>query len=145
MKDNIKFKLIESLHQMKNLTIIIVFSFALFYQVDAQDCKVLYPSLKGTYTGKCKKGLAHGQGKAVGNDSYEGRFKKGLPDGYGVYTYSISGDIYKGLWKKGKQEGKGVLLLKGNEDGKIIGFWKNDKYVGKIKPVAYKVTKKISL
>ena len=130
---------------MKNLSIIIVLSFALFYQVNAQDCKVLYPSLKGEYVGKCKKGLAHGQGKAVGVDSYEGRFKKGLPDGYGVYTYSASGDIYKGSWKEGKQEGKGVLYLKGSENDQLIGYWKNDKYAGKTKPVAYKVTKMTSV
>ncbi len=130
---------------MKNLSIVIMLSFTMLYQVNAQDCKVLLPSLKGTYKGKCKKGLAHGHGNAEGIDRYEGQFKKGLPNGYGVYTYSASGDIYKGSWKVGKQEGKGILYLKGNEKDQLIGFWKNDKYAGKTKPVAYKVTKKTSV
>ena len=35
-------------------------------------------TLKGTYTGECKKGKANGRGKAVGTDTYEGFFKTGL-------------------------------------------------------------------
>jgi hypothetical protein len=55
-----------------------------------EECKVLMPEISGSYTGKCKKGLAQGKGLAIGTDTYEGRFLKGLPDG--------TGKIYMGRW-----------------------------------------------
>ena len=70
------------------------------------DCKVIVPELQGTYTGKCKKGLAHGQGKAVGKDTYEGSFKKGYPHGNGTYTWS-TGETYVGRWKMGESDSEG--------------------------------------
>jgi len=34
-------------------------------------------TIKGTYTGDCKKGKASGKGKAIGTDTYKGDFKTG--------------------------------------------------------------------
>jgi len=47
-------------------------------QLSAQNrCKVLKKEISSEYHGKCKKGLAHGKGKADGIDSYYGHFTKG--------------------------------------------------------------------
>ena len=35
----------------------------------SQTCEVDKESLKGTYTGDCKKNKAHGKGKAIGIDT----------------------------------------------------------------------------
>jgi len=56
-------------------------SFALSQLFSQDDCKVLIPEISGQYVGKCKKGLAHGKGLAIGIDRYEGSFKKGYPEG----------------------------------------------------------------
>jgi len=74
------------------------------------ECKVLVPELSGSYFGKCKKGLAHGKGKALGIDSYDGNFRKGLPHGGGVYKWE-NGAIYDGDWREGLRDGKGVYNL----------------------------------
>ena len=71
----------------------------------SQDCIVEKDSLKGTYTGDCKKGKASGHGKAIGADTYEGEFNSGWPDGEGTYTWS-NGNIYKGSLKKGLKNGR---------------------------------------
>jgi hypothetical protein len=98
----------------------------------SQQCEVDKESIKGTYTGDCKKGKAHGKGKAVGTDSYEGDFKNGLPDGEGTYTWNNQ-SVYVGKFSKGLKEGKGIMTMKrGNEKDSIIeGFWKKDAYAGK--------------
>lgn len=98
----------------------------------AQQCEVEKESIRGAYTGDCKKGKAHGQGKSVGVDSYEGSFKSGLPDGQGTYTWS-NGSAYTGGFVKGLKEGKGIMTLKkeGVQDSVVEGFWKKDTYVGK--------------
>lgn len=98
----------------------------------SQKCDVLKESLKGTYTGDCKKGKASGQGKAVGTDTYEGEFKSGLPNGEGTYTWK-NGNVYKGSFSKGLMDGKGNLTLKrpNATDSIVEGFWKNDVYMGK--------------
>ena len=102
------------------------------------DCKVLVPDLSGNYVGKCKKGFAHGKGKAVGKDTYEGSFKKGLPNGGGTYTWA-SGATYKGDWVYGVREGEGVYKFKYNgKDSIQSGIWDNDIYKGK-KPLRPKV------
>ena len=75
------------------------------------DCSVLKPGIDSVYFGKCKKGLAHGKGNAIGVDSYIGRFANGLPDGQGTYTWA-NGDTYSGSWMAGKQHGEGVFVLK---------------------------------
>ncbi len=97
----------------------------------AQECEVLHPDLKGTYTGDCKKGKAHGHGKAEGKDKYEGDFRNGLPDGNGTYTWD-NGNQYAGAWAKGKKEGKGKMTFKvSGRDSLVEGYWKKDVYVGK--------------
>ena len=98
----------------------------------SQECSVERESLKGTYTGDCKNGKAHGKGKAVGADTYEGDFKSGLPDGHGSYTWS-NGNRYTGKFVKGLKEGKGALIYKraNASDSLVEGFWKKDNYTGK--------------
>ncbi len=111
------------------LTSFLVIS-ALF--LSAQNCEVLRPDLKGKYEGECKKGKAHGKGKAEGTDSYEGDFKAGLPDGKGTYTWQ-NGNQFTGLWSKGLKEGKGTMVFKlaSGKDSTVEGFWKKDVYAGK--------------
>lgn len=93
------------------------------------DCKVLKPAISGQYSGDCKQGLAHGSGKAVGEDSYEGRFRKGLPHGRGTYTFS-SGAVFTGRWKNGLRHGRGKLVFSvGSRDSVLVGRWKNDEFV----------------
>jgi hypothetical protein len=89
-------------------------------------------SVKGTYTGDCKKGKAHGKGKSVGTDTYEGEFKNGLPDGEGTYTWENK-NVFEGKYVKGLREGKGTMTIKrqGANDSLLVGFWKKDVYVGK--------------
>ena len=116
---------------MKKLFLIIICSVSIstLFAQDA-DCKVLVDSLKGTYTGECKKGLANGTGKAVGINTYDGEFKSGYPEGKGKYTWT-NGNYYYGGWKKGLKDGKGELHH--FEDGKeslITGYWKKDNYRG---------------
>ena len=112
-------------------TFILSFLFAssLFSQV---DCKVLMPELDSIYYGSCKKGLAHGKGKAIGADTYEGRFRKGLPNGYGVYKWA-SGATYKGEWIEGKRDGEGTYTfnLEGG-DSVQSGLWEINVYKGEI-------------
>lgn len=98
---------------------------------DKGDCKVLLEPLAGQYEGDCKKGLASGNGKAVGTDIYEGAFKKGLPEGEGTYTWS-NGDVFEGSFKKGLKEGDGKLTYNPERlaDSVLTGFWKNDVYMG---------------
>jgi hypothetical protein len=97
----------------------------------AQECVVEKESLKGTYTGDCKKGKAHGHGKAVGSDVYEGDFKSGVPDGMGTYTWS-NGNAFTGKYVKGLREGKGRMTIKkeGGLDSLVDGFWKKDVFIG---------------
>lgn len=85
----------------------------LFESYAQEQCKVLKPEIADKYSGKCKKGLAHGQGLAEGKDRYEGDFKNGLPHGKGKYTWA-SGEIYEGYWKEGKREGEGKFWYKKN-------------------------------
>jgi hypothetical protein len=95
-----------------------------------KDCKVLLPAISENYIGKCKKGLAHGRGKAVGVDTYEGMFRKGLPDGKGTYTWS-TGESYNGHWSEGQRDGLGVYVVKINgKDSITAGLWENNKYMG---------------
>jgi hypothetical protein len=98
----------------------------------SQTCEVDKESLKGTYTGECKKNKAHGKGKAIGVDIYEGEFKNGIPDGNGTYTWSNK-NVFEGKYVKGLREGKGTMTIKreGAQDSVIEGFWKKDAYIGK--------------
>jgi hypothetical protein len=129
--------MIESIFMIKQLKILIMVlliygSVKSFAQEDPMSCNVDMESLKGEYKGDCKKGLAHGIGKACGDDCYEGEFKKGLPHGEGIYTWS-NGDKYEGIFIKGKKDGKGKLIynpLRFDKDSLLIGYWSDDKYIG---------------
>ncbi|MFT3909964.1 MAG: hypothetical protein QM737_11095 [Ferruginibacter sp.] len=96
------------------------------------NCEVLMESIRGKYTGGCKKDKADGQGKSEGTDKYEGNFKSGYPSGMGTYTYK-NGDFYTGNFSKGIKDGKGEFHYKKGEDEPdsiVTGFWKNDAYFG---------------
>lgn len=123
------------------LLIIAILLSGSFIYAQQIDCIVKLTSISGTYTGGCKNGLAHGTGKAQGIDSYEGKFIKGMPSGEGTYRWS-NGSYYEGQWRDGLREGKGKLVLK---DSVIAGYWKNDKYVGKVLIPPYSVTRNLSV
>ncbi len=121
---------------MKSLTpkSLLLFFFSLFFINSgfSQTCEVEKESIKGTYTGDCKKGKAHGKGKATGADIYDGDFKNGLPDGQGTYT-SGNGNIFTGKYARGLRDGKGTLVIKreAQQDSVVDGYWKKDSYIGK--------------
>ena len=116
-------------HKLKAVILaLLLFSFAAY----SQTCEVDKETLKGTYSGDCKKNKAHGKGKAIGTDTYEGDFKNGIPDGSGTYTWSNK-NVFEGKYVKGLREGKGVMTFKkeGSADSVVEGFWKKDVYIGK--------------
>ncbi len=102
------------------------------------DCKVVMETINKTYEGECKKGLANGEGVAVGIDQYTGQFKKGVPDGKGKYTWA-NGDVYDGNWKNGVKDGEGKLMR--SEGLTLTGYWIEDEYIGTEK-VPYQVIQK---
>lgn len=112
---------------------ILFYFFTLFITTNAisQSCEVKADSLKGQYTGGCKKGLANGNGTAAGIDSYTGDFKNGYPEGEGKYTWK-NGSTYEGGFKHGLFDGNGTLKKVSNTDKPIVmsGFWKAGNYVG---------------
>jgi len=111
-----------------------VFSICFIFTFAQSDCKVLKPEISENYSGKCKKGYAHGKGIASGVDTYEGSFRKGLPDGKGTYVWS-TGETYSGNWKEGKRDGEGVFTY--TMDGEEIvmdGIWKDDEFIGEKLP-----------
>lgn len=105
------------------------------------DCKVLKPEISGTYSGDCKKGLAHGKGIAQGTDRYEGQFSKGLPDGTGTYKWA-NGVYYEGEWNNGLMEGNGKMVY---PDSIVTGMWKQDQYIGKKAVSPYKIIRSMSV
>lgn len=121
------------------VAVMLMFSGALV--MSQENCKVLVKDLEGSYTGSCKKGLAHGKGLAQGKDIYEGKFSKGLPHGSGKYTWS-DGSFYEGDWRKGQRDGEGSMsyAIEG-QDSVNAGLWKADVYMGKIPVPAYKITR----
>lgn len=111
--------------------LLLLFAFA---NAQEKSCSVLLNELSGYYKGKCQNGLAEGKGKAKGKDSYVGYFKDGLPHGKGTYVYS-NGDKYTGNWKKGKKDGKGKFNYSlNNKKYKLIGYWQQGEYKGKVNP-----------
>lgn len=112
-------------------------------KIHAQDgCEVLLPELQSSYIGKCRKGLAHGQGRAKGIDSYEGYFSKGLPHGSGLYTWE-NGESYDGEWAKGQAHGTGTrIYLVESGDSVVSGIWRKGVYVGKEVLPAFQLTRK---
>lgn len=105
------------------------------------DCKVTLPEISGSYSGGCKNGYAHGKGIAQGVDRYEGQFTKGLPEGRGIYKWA-DGTYYDGQWKAGRKNGRGKMYYK---DSTMIGYWKDDNYVGEKLIAPYKVTTSLSV
>jgi hypothetical protein len=128
---------------MKIRILIITALFLLFNPVKAQlsTCKVVMPSISGTYSGGCKRGLAHGKGTAQGIDFYEGQFVKGLPSGKGTYKWK-DGPYYEGEWKNGVREGKGKMVY---QDSLVTGYWKNDKYIGEELIAPYQITRSMNI
>lgn len=112
--------------------LILIFIFFQFHLEAQEDCKVLISDIAGTYSGKSKKGFAHGRGIAKGRDTYEGSFKKGLPDGKGTYTWS-TGEKYIGEWDEGKRDGVGIYYYwEDNEKVSMEGLWVDNRYVGPV-------------
>lgn len=107
-----------------------------------QDCEVGLEEISGSYEGDCKRGRAHGDGKAVGTDTYEGEFKKGLPEGFGKYIWA-DGHYYEGEWDDGEKDGEGKLIYpkQNGKDSVVTGFWEEGKYLGRYKE-PYKITSK---
>lgn len=130
---------------MRNVLIVLLLAFSTAI-IAQNECKVLLEDLSGNYEGDCRKGLAHGKGKAVGIDSYSGKFKKGYPEGRGTYNYA-DGSFYKGEFKKGRREGKGRYVFYTDEGKKMEqdGYWEDDRYIGpkKIKPYKVKMRRNI--
>lgn len=118
---------------MKKSSFILLVCVALGGTLFSQTCAVSADSLKGTYTGGCKKGKADGHGIATGAAIYSGDFKNGLPEGFGKYTWR-NGDWYEGYWKEGQYEGRGTLSRKSEnpQDSLLLltGYWKAGKYLG---------------
>jgi len=102
------------------------------------ECRVLKPEISRSYTGDCKKGLAHGKGSAMGTDYYEGRFSRGLPDGNGKYTWK-DGAVYEGEWSMGMRDGKGTMYY--TKDSVLTGFWKEDAFAGAFLVPAYVINR----
>ena len=122
------------------VSVFLIISITLHLQAQ-NNCEVKKLGIEVSYDGDCKKGLAHGEGTAKGEDTFKGSFKKGLPEGYGEYLWA-NGDIFKGEWKKGLKEGKGELkLIRSGKDSLLIGFWKKDKYVGRYEKPYEVITK----
>jgi hypothetical protein len=118
---------------MKKQMVLYFVSFLFTTGLSSQPCNVSVDSLKGQYTGDCKKGKAEGKGTATGIDSYAGNFKNGYPDGQGKYTWK-NGSWYEGFWKSGVFEGQGILSgVDNSKPGSVVvltGFWKKGKYIG---------------
>ena len=94
------------------------------------NCQVLIESIARQYEGDCKKGMAHGQGIATGEDTYTGKFKKGLPHGEGTYQWK-NGEVFTGTWKNGMRDGRGKLI---RQDSTVLdGYWLEDEYIGETK------------
>ncbi len=91
-----------------------------------QTCEVLKPEIGDEYIGNCRRGLAHGQGIASGEDFYEGEFRRGLPHGSGTYTWD-NGDSYKGDWRRGQMHGYGTFTI-AEKDSSFYGYWANNDF-----------------
>lgn len=100
--------------------------------INAQDCEVLMPELKGEYIGECKNGKAEGIGTAKGKeDAYGGQFKKGKPNGRGTWTWK-DGHKYMGEWKDGIMDGTGELHFTNIDggDSMVPVTYTKGKFVG---------------
>lgn len=119
------------------LSLIMLIYYSLVFNVadtfeSTKDCKVLVSSIDDQYDGDCKKGKAEGMGTAKGEDTYQGEFKKGYPHGQGRYIWA-DGNFFSGEFKKGLKDGYGELVVKrpNQLDSIVVGYWKEDNYVGR--------------
>jgi len=113
------------------LSFILLMAFTALAQ---KKCKVLVKEISAQYHGLRRKGLAQGNGKAEGIDTYTGHFKAGYPNGNGTYLWA-NGNSYIGEWKQGKRSGKGTFTVHlANRDSIVKGLWKDDKYLGPVPP-----------
>jgi hypothetical protein len=93
------------------------------------NCTVVDNENAGVYIGKCKNGLA---------------------DGDGVFEFMNGKYIFHGKFKKGLKHGEGKLFSVIDGNKKLIkeGLWKKNKYVGvksKQQHAAYKVLKRVNI
>jgi hypothetical protein len=95
-------------------------------QIAHLGCEVADPRLRGTYSGACQGGKAHGRGKAVGIDTYQGEFFNGLLNGQGTYVWP-NGDRYIGQFKQGQADGRGVMRYADGEEER--GVWQNGEKI----------------
>lgn len=140
---------------MKNyiISILLLFSFVSFSQRQTSNCKVIPQNLQGTYEGDCKNRLAHGEGLAIGKETYEGSFKEGIPQGKGKYIYE-NGSYYVGEFKNVLRHGEGrmfeVQSVKAiNKDsteilGGKLGRWKQDEFIEEILEKKYTIIQNLN-
>lgn len=108
-----------------------------------EACRVYMPGIDQYYEGECRRGLAHGEGNASGDDTYTGQFRRGWPHGEGTYTWK-NGDVYEGNWKRGKRHGQGTMTMQ--EDGEQLileGKWRNDVFYASKTTPAYAIGHRI--
>jgi len=104
-----------------------------------QSCRVLFPALDSLYMGKCKNGLAHGQGEAWGKFHYTGRFVEGYPQGTGKAEYR-DGSVYDGTWEKGLRQGSGELtFVQGGKTVVKTYLWAADTIKDEVALPPYKI------
>ena len=111
-----------------SLFILLIFTTSSKISYAQNTCKVLDQDIANSYEGGCKDGLAHGKGKAKGNDSYEGEFSAGKLHGKGNYLWS-DGDRYSGEYKEGVKHGKGIYTWSNGE--RYEGEYQDGKRHGK--------------
>lgn len=90
------------------------------------------------YVGEWKEGAIHGQGTWTHPEGhkYVGGFKDWDLTGHGTFVDS-NGEKYVGEYKASKRHGRGILI---DSSGAITeGFWMDDEYAGKIKPISIKL------
>lgn len=101
------------------------------------DCRLQAPFESYTavsWTGKCKDGFAHGEGKAVWSSEddlviYEGDVLFGAPQGKGKITYWDE-ETYEGEFSNGESHGYGISR---ESDGIIYeGFWRHGHLDGSV-------------
>jgi len=131
---------------IKYALISVFFFIALSYDAVQEKCEVLKPEIALEYDGECRRGLAHGYGKATGADTYEGNFRNGLPHGEGIYTRS-TGEVYEGGWRRGLQHGRGKYTY--FEDGEEMvktGRWVNGEFSSRaVIQAEYKINRQRSI
>ena len=129
---------------MKKYCLLMILIIAVVPDANSQSgCTVKLEAISISYEGACKKRLAHGYGKAMGErDAYEGDFRKGFPHGSGTYKWGDE-KLYTGSFAKGMMDGKGELRIfrQDHPDSVLNGYFKEGKYVGKYES-PYKVLAK---